>query len=206
MIGSAFTSIGDLHAFYGEPPNAGISFLVRAHDRSPAAVNSMANVIDNTLACEGLAPSVETTQQNVSRNQAQFAILYALLYAVAGIVALVGILGLFNTLSSSVLERRREIGILRSMGATGWRVAGVFWTEAMALAGVAWLAAVVLGFPAAVGFLALLSAVLLPIPFAFSPGALLAMLGVTLIIAMLASFIPALSAARLRVVETLRYE
>lgn len=166
----------------------------------------MANVVDNTLAGEGLVPSVETTQQNASRNQAQFAILYALLYAVAGIVALVGILGLFNTLSSSVLERRREIGILRSMGATGWRVAGVFWTEAMALAGVAWLAAVVLGFPAAVGFLALLSAVLLPIPFAFSPGALLVALGVTLIIAALASFIPALSAARLRVVETLRYE
>ena len=205
-IGSAFTSIDDLHTFYGEPLGAGIAFLVRAHDRSPAAVNTMANTIDNTLAGEGLAPSVETTQQNVSRSQAQFAILYALLYAVAGIVALVGILGLFNTLSSSVLERRREIGILRSLGATGWRVAGVFWTEAMALAGISWLAAVALGIPAAVGFLALLSAVLLPIPFAFSPVALLAMLIFTLIIASLASFIPALGAARVRVVETLRYE
>jgi putative ABC transport system permease protein len=206
MIGSAFTSIDDLHAFYGEPLDAGIAFLVRAHDRSPAAVNTMANTIDNTLAGEGLAPSVETTQQNVSRNQAQFAILYALLYAVAGIVALVGILGLFNTLSSSVLERRREIGILRSMGATGWRVAGVFWTEAIALAGISWLAAIIAGIPAAVGFVALLSAVLLPIPFAFSPVALLAMLVFTLIIASLASFIPALSAAHVRVVETLRYE
>ncbi|HEU5440078.1 MAG TPA: FtsX-like permease family protein [Ktedonobacterales bacterium] len=205
-IGSAFTSIDDLHAFYGEPLDAGISFLVRAHDRSPAAVNTMANTIDNTLAGEGLAPSVETAQQNVSRNQAQFAILYALLYAVAGIVALVGILGLFNTLSSSVLERRREIGILRSMGATGWRIARVFWTEAVALAGISWLAAIFLGIPAAVGFLALLSAVLLPIPFAFSPVALLVMLVFTLIIASLASFIPALGAARVRVVETLRYE
>ncbi|MFI5271718.1 MAG: FtsX-like permease family protein [Ktedonobacterales bacterium] len=205
-IGSAFTSIADLHAFNGVPLDAGVAFLVRAHDRSTAAVNTMATRIDDQLAHEGLAPSIETKQQNEQRNQAQFEILYALLYAVAGIVALVGILGLFNTLSSSVLERRREIGILRSMGATGWRVAGVFWTEAMALAGISWLAAVILGIPAAYGFLALLSAVLLPIPFAFSPVALLVMLAFTVLIASLASFIPALGAARVRVVDTLRYE
>lgn len=205
-IGSAFTSIADLHAFNGEPADAGAAFLVQSHDRSAPAVSTMATRIDDLLARQGLAPSVETKQQNEQRNQAQFEILYALLYVVAGIVALVGVLGLFNTLSSSVLERRREIGILRSMGATGWRVAGVFWTEAMALAGISWLAAVVLGIPAAVGFVALLSAVLLPLPFAFSPAALLVMLVFTVCIASLASFIPALGAARVRVVDTLRYE
>lgn len=205
-IGSAFTSIANLHAFNGQPASTGVAFLVQAHDRSIAAVNVMATRIDDLLARGGLAPSVETKQQNELRNQAQFEILYALLYVVAGIVALVGILGLFNTLSSSVLERHREIGILRSMGATGWRVAGVFWTEAMTLAGIAWLAAIILGIPAAYGFLALLSAVLIPVPFAFSPAALLVMLLFTVVIASLASFIPALGAARVRVVDTLRYE
>lgn len=205
-IGSAFTSITNLHSFSEQAPDVGSAFLVLAHDRSAGAVSAMATQIDNALAHEGLAPSIETRQQNESRNQAQFAILFALLYAVAAIVALVGILGLFNTLSSSVLERRREIGILRSMGASGWRVAGVFWTEGMALAGIAWLVAIVVGIPAAYAFLALISAVLLPIPFSFSPVALLVMLVFTLVIASLASFIPALGAARVRVVETLRYE
>lgn len=205
-IGSAFTSIADLHAFTGEPLDAGSAFLVQARDRSTAAVNALATRMDDQLAREGLAPSVETKQQNESRNQSQFAILYALLYAVAAIVALVGILGLFNTLSSSVLERRREIGILRSMGASGWRVAGVFWTEGMALAGISWLVAIVVGIPAAYGFLALISDVLLPIPFSFNPVALLLMLVFTAFIASLASFIPALGAARVRVVDTLRYE
>jgi putative ABC transport system permease protein len=205
-IGSAFTSVADLHAFFGEPADVSASLLVQAHDRAPAAVDALATRLDDQLASEGLAPSAVTKAQNESRNQGQFAILYALLYAVAGIVALVGVLGLFNTLSNSVLERRREIGILRSMGATGRRVAGVFWTEAMALASIAWLAAIILGIPAAVGFLALLSAVLLPIPFAFDPTALLVMLAFTAVIASLASFIPALGAARVRVVDTLRYE
>lgn len=205
-VGSAFTSVANLHAFFGEPADASASLLVRAHDRSTSAVDALATRLDDVLAREGLAPSAVTRAQNDAQNKAQFAIVYALLYAVAGIVALVGILGLFNTLSNSVLERRREIGILRSMGATGRRVASVFWTEALALASIAWLVAIILGIPAAVGFLALLSAVLLPIPFAFDPVALLAMLALTGVIASLASFIPALGAARVRVVDTLRYE
>src|SRR5262249_28858925 len=129
-----------------------------------------------------------------------------LLYAVAAIVALVGVLGLFNTLTTSVLERRREIGILRSMGATGWRVASIFWTEGMALASISWLMAAAIGVPAAFGFGTLISEVLLPIPFAFDPLTLLVTLAFILIIATLASIIPALSAARARIADTLRYE
>ena len=124
----------------------------------------------------------------------------------AAIVALVGILGLFNTLTTSVLERRREIGILRSLGATGRRVAAVFWTEGLALSALAWLLAIVVGIPASLAFVNLIAAVLIPISFAFDPVALLAMLIFTFVIATVASFIPALSAARVRVVDTLRYE
>lgn len=205
-IGSGFTTIGDLHTFEGLPADVGAAVMVRAHDNSTAAVNTMANQLDDLLAREGLAPSIETRQQNISRNQSQFHILYVLLYAVAAIVALVGVLGLFNTLTTSVLERRREIGILRSMGATGWRVAGVFWTEGMTLAGISWLVGVALGIPAAYSFVYLLSAVLPPIPFAFNPLSLAVMLVFTLLIASLASILPSISAARVRVAETLRYE
>ena len=147
-----------------------------------------------------------TNAQNIKRNQNQFQVLYLLLYAVATIVALVGILGLFNTLTTSVLERRREIGVLRSLGATGWRVAAVFWIEGLALAGIAWALAVVLGLPAAYGFIGLIAAVLINVGFAFNPLNLLPMLIFTFVIATLASVMPANSAARLRVAETLRYE
>ncbi len=158
------------------------------------------------LTGEGLAPVVTTNAQDIKRNQNQFQVLYLLLYAVAAIVALVGILGLFNTLTTSVLERRRGIGVLRSLGATGARVAAVFWIEGLALAGIAWALAVVLGLPAAYGFISLIGSVLIPIGFAFNPLNLLPMLIFTFAIATVASVIPALSAARLRVAETLRYE
>jgi putative ABC transport system permease protein len=206
LKGVALTTIDDLHAFEQVDPTLAGGFIVGAADRSPAAVNAMADALDETLSHQGLAPYVSTAQQQIHRNQNQFQILYVLLYAVAAIVALVGILGLFNTLTTSVLERRREIGILRSMGATGWRVASVFWTEGMALAGISWLLAAAIGVPAAYGFVTLISQVLLPIPFAFSP----LTLGITLVFivlcATLASIIPAISAGRVRIADTLRYE
>jgi putative ABC transport system permease protein len=202
----ALTTIDNLHAFEQVDPTLAGSFILRAADRSPAAVNAMADMLDETLSRQGLTPYVSTAQQQIHRNQNQFQILYVLLYAVAAIVALVGILGLFNTLTTSVLERRREIGILRSMGATGWRVAGVFWTEGMALAGISWLLAAAIGVPAAYGFVTLISSVLLPIPFAFSPLTLLVTLVFILLSATLASIIPAISAARVRIADILRYE
>ena len=205
-IGTGLTSIENIYSFQGLPPGYAASFMIGTADHAQSAVDQTANKIDEALVAKGLSPVVTTAKQNIDRNQNQFQILYVLLYAVAALVALVGVLGLFNTLTTSVLERRREIGILRSLGATGWRVATVFWTEGMALAGVSWAVALVVGIPAAYAFVGLVSSVLLPIDFAFSPVAVLLMLAFTVVMATAASVIPALGAARMRVADTLRYE
>ncbi len=204
--GTGLTPIDNLHAFEGLPANLARGFMIQAVDSSPAAVDKMANALDDTLSRAGLAPSVRTKQQIIAGNQTQFQVLSVILYTVAVIVALVGILGLFNTLAISVLERRREIGILRSMGATGWSVARVFWIEGISLATFAWIVAVIIGIPCAYAFVGLISAVLVPIPFSFSPLTLATMLVLIFAIATLASFGPALSAARIRVSDILRYE
>src|SRR5262249_36117942 len=127
-------------------------------------------------------------------------------YSVVAIIALVGGIGLFNALAMGVLERRREIGILRSMGATGARVAQVFWTEGVGLGLVAWAIAVVIGIPAAYGFVRLLGALLLESPFTFDPLSLLEMAAFVVAVASLATVGPVWSASRMRIAETLRYE
>ena len=205
-IGVAMTSFDNWLAFFDLPSDRAGGFMVGTADHAQPAVDATANRIDEALVAQGLSPFVTTAHQNITRNQAQFQILYVLLYAVAAIVALIGILGLFNTLTTSVLERRREIGIMRSLGASGRRVASVFWVEALALSALAWVAATVIGIPAAYGFVSLIAAVLVNVGFALNPTALLAMLAFTFVIATLASFIPALAAARLRVAGILRYE
>jgi putative ABC transport system permease protein len=204
--GVGITTIDNLHEFEGVPANLAQGFMIQARDHSPQAVNRMANSLDDTLTRAGLSPNIETEQQIVTRNQNQFQVLTAILYMVSVIIALVGILGLFNTLTISVLERRREIGVLRSMGGTGWRIARIFWTEGITLAVVAWIAAVIVGIPAAYAFVKFIGAVLVPLPFMFVPATLGIMLVFILAIATLASLIPALSAARVRVSDMLRYD
>src|SRR5262249_27542984 len=106
----------------------------------------------------------------------------------------------------SVLERRREIGILRSMGATSRRGAQGFWAEGVSLGLVAWVIAIALGIPAAYGFVQLISHLLVTTPFAFNPLSLLWMLVFIVVVATLASIGPVWAASRVKIAQTLRYE
>ncbi len=145
--------------------------------------------------------SAETKQQ-----QQNWFVLYALLYAVALIVGAVGVLGLANALTASVLERRREIGMLRAMGASGWRVGQVFWSEGLALGGIAWLAGGVIGLPLAYLFVRAFSQLVMPVDFVIDPAAFVVMLVAVVVIATLATITPASRAAQIRVADMLRYE
>jgi putative ABC transport system permease protein len=205
-IGCVFASLEELHQLAGVPAGLGSAYMVQARDRTPAAVDRMASDLDASLASAGLAPTLITARQNLRLDQQQSQVLYVLFYAVAAIVAGVGLLSLFNTLATSVIERRREIGVMRSMGASGRQVASVFLTEALGFVTVAWVIAVAAGVPLAYGFVTLISDALITVPFTFNPAAFAVMLAVMCVVAALASLVPALSAARLRVADTLRYE
>ncbi len=150
--------------------------------------------------------TVTPAQHIIQQSQNQFSDLYSMFYIVASVIALIGALSLYTTLTSSVMERQREIGIWRAMGARGRQVAGVFWVEGMALGVIAWVTGVVISIPLAYGFLQLLGLLLLHASFTFDPRLLVIMLVVILVIALLASCGPMVRAARVRIVDLLRYE
>ncbi|HEV2238793.1 MAG TPA: FtsX-like permease family protein [Ktedonobacterales bacterium] len=190
---------------------------VGARDRSPGAVNQLAAAVNAVVNPHGSSAdgqgyyagaggTVDTAREYATRRQGSAYILYYLLYAVALIVGVVGALGLANALVASVLERRREIGLLRALGARGGNVAGVFWTEGLALGGLAWCAGVILGVPLALLFVRLVSASIMPVEFTLDPLAFGVMLLAIIAIATLASAAPAWRATRGRAAELLRYE
>ncbi|MGH2497446.1 MAG: FtsX-like permease family protein [Ktedonobacteraceae bacterium] len=205
-LGVLLAPIAEINAFKQLPSDFVQTVMLSSSDNSVAGVNALASRIDTSLSATGLQASITTAQQQIQRDQGEFQILYALLDTVAVIVALVGAIGLFNTLAMSVLERRREIGILRSMGASGSKVAQVFWTEGISQGVISWLIALVLGIPASYGFVLLLGNILVPVPFAFSSTNLLWMLIFILLVATIASVGPAWGAARVKIAQTLRYE
>jgi putative ABC transport system permease protein len=131
-----------------------------------------------------------------------------LLLAMAALSSLVGGIGLMGTMSINVVERRREIGVMRATGATAATIAGIFCSEGMVLGALSWLFAVPLSYPGA----RLLSDVVgnellnLPLEFSYSIEGMVLWLVIAMIISAVASLWPALSAARVSVREALAYE
>ncbi|MFJ4694396.1 ABC transporter permease [Streptomyces sp. NPDC088766] len=76
----------------------------------------------------------------------------SLFLGLAGVALLVGGIGVANTMVISVLERRREIGLRRALGATRGHVRVQFFTESVALSLLGALAGTALGVLAAVGY------------------------------------------------------
>ncbi|MGZ6286063.1 MAG: ABC transporter permease [Ktedonobacterales bacterium] len=190
---------------------------IKARDRSQGSVDALATAVNGVVNPAGSSNdgsgyyagdrgTIDTVHEYVTRRQGTWYILYYMLYGGALIVGVVGILGLANTLSASVLERQREIGILRAMGATGRRVAQVFWVEGLALGGIAWCLGALLGVPLAYAFVQMLWQVVMPVDLYVDYVAFAVMLAAILSVATVASIAPTWRASRVRVGEMLRYE
>jgi len=132
-LGVMMAPISQVNAFEHLPASFVNSMLITSISGKQSDIDSLSKRVDDALARAGVQASVTTTAANTARIQSAFLILYALFYSVVAIVALVGAIGLFNSLAMGVLERRREIGILRSMGATGRKVSQVFLAEGIGL-------------------------------------------------------------------------
>ncbi|MGE5263013.1 MAG: ABC transporter permease [Acidobacteriota bacterium] len=136
----------------------------------------------------------------------QSRILSLALYVMSLIIGAIGALGVLNTLTLNVLERRREIGVLRAIGATNQSLILVFMTEGLALGIGGWVLGILVGYPLGLFLVNLMQSVLFHIDYIFSPVMVLASFLFALGIAVIASLAPALGAARLRVGQVLRYE
>ena len=205
-LGVMLAPLAEVNAVRHYPANFVDHLLITSTSSRQSAIDTLSKRVDDFLSQNGMDAMVSTSAQQVANSQSAFLVLYGLFYSVIAIVAMVGAIGLFNSLAMGVVERRREIGILRSMGATGRKVAQVFLAEGIGLGMFGWVLAVVIGIPAAYGFVGLLSNVLLHVNFVFNPMSLVVMFAFILIVATLASVGPVFAASRVKIASTLRYE
>lgn len=150
---------------------------------------------------------ISTVASIKAEARTQFGQFFNVFYAIILVAAIVGLLGLANTLAMGVLQRYREIGILRAIGVTRPQVRRMVFVESATLAVVAFVLSLPLGWVLSVVTLAGVGSAFgfdvgYVYPAAWVP--IVAAFGV--IVAVLAALAPGRRAARLEVVSALQYE
>jgi ABC-type antimicrobial peptide transport system permease subunit len=132
----------------------------------------------------------------------QLANLMEILVAIASLSMLAGIIIIANTVALAMLERRRELGILKSVGYTS----GTVLSEVMIENGVIGAVGAFIAMLLATGATVLLGNLLFNLTLSVSPLIAIGLIGGAALLAMLTAAIVAWSSVRVRPLEVLRYE
>jgi len=151
--------------------------------------------------------SVTTTEQLAGQISDIFGILSLVLGSIAGISLLVAGVGIANTMYMSVLERTREVGVMKAIGASDWNVLEIFLVESLVIGVIGGVVGSVLGTVLS-SAINIASQAYLPISLkaSVSPELFLAGMSFAIILSILFGLIPARKAAKLNPVDALRYE
>jgi putative ABC transport system permease protein len=143
-----------------------------------------------------------------TQNRTQFDLITYLMLSMSILAAIVGGFGLMGTMSINVVERGREVGVMRAIGAASVAVVGLFVSEGTLLGLLSWLLAVPLSYPGSLAFCSMVGSALLrtPLDFRYSAGGVALWFLIVISLSALASLWPALTAARISVREALAYE
>jgi len=157
-------------------------------------------------------PAVEVvTQEDVLRTVSSIInTINAVLLAIASISLIVAALGIINTMTMTVREKTREIGILKAIGAERWHIFMIFIGQATVMGIVGGLLGVTLGFLSAYGiiehYLPRFLRIPLQIPFVVSTDVAIEGIILAIVVSAASAFLPSWKATNIRPVEALRYE
>jgi putative ABC transport system permease protein len=140
--------------------------------------------------------------------RALFDAVVVVLMIMAVLLSIVGGLGLMGIMSLNVLERSREIGVMRAIGASDHALLRVILIEGILIGLVSWLVGCVMAWPLsqalcdAVG----MAMIQTPLTFTFSAAGVLIWLALVVVLTSVASYLPARNACQITIRETLAYE
>lgn len=183
--------------------------VLRLDDNSPTTEAAKAAAVEERYKRAGLLVTATTTRSDfVETFEFRFNFLVIFLVFLAFLLATVGGLGLAGTMSLNVLERVREIGVMRAIGASNGAVQRIIISEGVVIGVLSWIVAAVLAFPLSIGLSAGVGFAFAgePLSFSFSVLGVGLWLALAVLIAILSSYLPARRASRLTVREILSYE
>jgi putative ABC transport system permease protein len=189
--------------------NRGNVLMVETDLHNLATQQRVARELDLALTAHRIdTDRVTSAIEERETERSMFQGLVGIMLAMAVMAAVVGSLGLASTMSINVVERAREIGVMRATGATSLAVAGIVVAEGLLVGVLSWLLAVPLSYPGALFLSNALgdSLIRIPLEFTYSMDGVGLWLLVVIVLSALASLWPALRATQVSVREALSYE
>lgn len=200
-----FVPLTTLRAVLGQP-NGASTYWIRTTSRDHALVDRTSTLLEDRLAAFGYEVASEITYVAERDEIAANRTITTSIALLGFLIVAMSMVALANAITMGVLDRTREIGILRCIGARARDVRRIFMTEGIVLALAGWL----LGIPLGYAFDRLLvwliwEVVEVRIPVVFPPWNLLIALVGTVALALAVQFLPVRRAVRLRPGDALRY-
>ena len=186
-----------------------LSYRVVTEDHSMDGQVGVKNFLDEYLKDRGFQVSGSAAglqTQNDNAKAVNILVIFLLIMAV--LTAAVGSIGLTGTMGMNVLERTREIGVMRAIGAVDLEVIKSVVIEGVMIGWITWLFAIGISFPISSALLGIISTSMMgsDLRLVFTPAGIVYWFGVVTVLSIVASLLPARNAARLTINEVLSYE
>ena len=179
---------------------------MRQDAASEAAIAAGLRALYEAHGYEVVASAQDTAHRLATERTNRMALIFVILTSMAMLTAVVGAVALSGTLALNVLERTREIGVMRAIGASSSAVAGQFVGEGLLLGWLSWLLAIPLSVPAGQRLTQAFAGIMkLELIYQFSAPGVWYWLVIVTVLAVIASWFPAQKAAQTSVRESLAY-
>jgi len=145
--------------------------------------------------------------EDLDEVRTQLGILTTFLVIMASALAAVGVIGLSGSMTLSVVESTREIGIMRAIGAGHRAIFGIYITQGMVVGTISWVFGAILSWPLSIVLIeALIAALGMPLSYRFSYGGVALTLVLMWVISVLGSVLPAWAASQISIRDAISYE
>ncbi|MEK7810137.1 MAG: FtsX-like permease family protein, partial [Chloroflexota bacterium] len=182
--------------------------LIKTKSNTRATQDAVKKYMENYFAQQKIDVVLASGQkENEELSGVIWALIGGLLQTMTLLVAIVGSIGLSGTLSINVMERKREIGVMRAVGASSNDIAFIFMGEGLMLGLLSWIQAIPLSMIAAQYFVKVLGdALKFPFFYIYSIEGVWMWLAIIVVLSLVASWLPARSATQISVQQSLAYE
>jgi putative ABC transport system permease protein len=203
---SVFIPLAEFQAIVGATDTN--AYWLVSNSKDHAAIDRLAVDVEKALSAEGYPAHTEIHYVEKDASLASNRVLVGVLAVMGVPIVAIGLIGLVNMMTMNVLERTREIGILRCIGARGRDITRIFQTEAISVALLGWLVAVPAGW--LIGWILVRVVTEMfkfgSVPYSYPAWYLPVALLITVVLAWLVVIAPVRRAANLRPGDSLRYE